>query len=78
MPPVQLQRTYLDLTTPHVADACTRLGIPLRCAPAGTRPLWIGTHVVGRVSPAPPVLAALRVAAPGCEFRLMPDCYDLG
>jgi regulator of RNase E activity RraA len=52
MQPVQLQGTYLDLTTPHVADACMRLGIPVRCAPAGTRPLWSGTHLVGRVCPA--------------------------
>jgi hypothetical protein len=35
MQPVQLQGTYLDLTTPHVADACMRLGIPVRC----TRPV---------------------------------------
>jgi regulator of RNase E activity RraA len=52
MQPEQLQGTYLDLTTPHVADACMRLGIPVRCAPAGTRPLWSGTHLVGRVCPA--------------------------
>jgi hypothetical protein len=52
MQPVQLQGTYLDLTTPHVADACVRLGIPVRCAPAGTRALWSGTHMVGRVCPA--------------------------
>jgi regulator of RNase E activity RraA len=52
MQPAQLHRTYLDLTTPHVADACLRLGIPLRCAPAGTRPVWSGTHLVGRVRPA--------------------------
>lgn len=52
MEPVQLQRTYLDLTTPHVADACLRLGIPVRCAPADMRPLWSGTHLVGRVCPA--------------------------
>jgi regulator of RNase E activity RraA len=52
MHPQQLQRTYLDLTTPHVADACLRLGISVRCAPAGTSPLWSGTHVVGRVCPA--------------------------
>ena len=51
MQPEQLQGTYLDLTTPHVADACMRLGIPVRCAPAGTRPLWSGTHLVGRVCP---------------------------
>ena len=49
---VQLQGTYVDLTTPHVADACLRLGIPVRCAPVGTRPLWSGTHLVGRVCPA--------------------------
>ena len=52
MQPVQLHGTYRDLTTPHVADACIRLGIPVRCAPAGTRPLWSGTHLVGRVRPA--------------------------
>ncbi|MFJ5694981.1 RraA family protein [Arthrobacter sp. NPDC093125] len=48
----QLQRTYLDLTTPHVADACMRLGIDVRCAPVGTAPLWTGTHMVGRVAAA--------------------------
>lgn len=52
MQSVQLQRTYLDLTTPHVADACMRLGIPVRCAPSTMRPLWAGTHLVGRVCPA--------------------------
>jgi regulator of RNase E activity RraA len=48
----QLHRTYLDLTTPHVADACMRLGIAVRCAPPGTVPLWSGTHLVGRARPA--------------------------
>jgi regulator of RNase E activity RraA len=48
----QLHRTYLDLTTPHVADACMRLGIAVRCAPSGTVPLWSGTHMVGRARPA--------------------------
>lgn len=52
MDAVKLQRTYLDLTTPHVADACMRLGIPVRCAPAEMRPVWRGTHLVGRVCPA--------------------------
>jgi regulator of RNase E activity RraA len=51
MQAVQLQRTYLDLTTPHVADACMRLGIPVRHAPAEMRPLWSQTHLVGRVCP---------------------------
>ncbi|SEI96778.1 Regulator of RNase E activity RraA [Arthrobacter sp. yr096] len=52
MEPEQLHRTYLDLTTPHVADACMRLGIDVRCAPTGTTPLWTGTHLLGRVAPA--------------------------
>ncbi|MCP9001969.1 RraA family protein [Pseudarthrobacter sp. RMG13] len=52
MHPEQLHRTYLDLTTPHVADACMRLGIPVRWAPPGTVPLWSGTHVAGRIRPA--------------------------
>ena len=47
-----LQRTYQDLTTPHVADALLRLGIPIRQAPPGVGPLWPGTHVVGRARPA--------------------------
>lgn len=51
MDPVKLQRTYLDLTTPHVADACMRLGIPVRCAPAAMHGLWGGIHLAGRVSP---------------------------
>jgi regulator of RNase E activity RraA len=49
---LELQRSYLDLTTPHVADAITRLGIPVRCAPANVRPVWGGVHIVGRVQPA--------------------------
>ncbi|MBF6671145.1 RraA family protein [Glutamicibacter sp. FBE19] len=48
----ELQRLYLDLTTPHVADAVMRLGIPVRQAPAGLNALWPETHMVGRVLPA--------------------------
>lgn len=47
-----LHTTFLDLTTPHVADACLRLGVPVRCAPATVRPVWSGVHVVGRARPA--------------------------
>lgn len=71
MDAVQLQRTYLDLTTPHVADACMRLGIPVRFAPADTRPVWSGTHLTGRVSPVrhfgsvDVFLEAIDRAAPG-------------
>jgi regulator of RNase E activity RraA len=71
MESVKLQCTYLDLTTPHVADACMRLGIPVRCAPAGMRPLWKEVHLVGRVRPArhygsvDVFLEAINQAAPG-------------
>jgi regulator of RNase E activity RraA len=52
MDTLSLQRTYLDLTTPHVADAVMRLRIPVRQAPATVRPLWEDTHIVGPVQPA--------------------------
>lgn len=71
MPSVKLQRIYLDLTTAHVADACMRLGIPVRCAPAAMRPLWNNTHVSGRACPArhygsvDVFLEAINQAAPG-------------
>jgi regulator of RNase E activity RraA len=52
MNPLDLQRTYLDLTTPHVADAIMHLDIPVRQAPANVRPLWDDTHIVGRARPA--------------------------
>lgn len=41
-----------SLTTAHLADACIRIDVPMRCAPAGTRPLAAGTRVAGRVLPA--------------------------
>ena len=52
MDTLTLQRTYLDLTTPHVADAIMRLRIPVRQAPPSVRPLWEDTHIVGPVRPA--------------------------
>ncbi len=47
-----LQRAYLDLATPHVADALMRLGVPVRQAPTTVGPLWEDTHLVGRARPA--------------------------
>ena len=41
-----------SLTTAHLADACIRVDVPVRCAPAGTRPLAAGTRLAGRVLPA--------------------------
>jgi 4-hydroxy-4-methyl-2-oxoglutarate aldolase len=44
-----------ELSTPLVADACLRLGVPLRAAPAGIRPVLLGLagrRLVGRALPA--------------------------
>lgn len=71
MDAAELQRSYLDLTTPHVADAIMRLGLPVRHAPAAVRPLWTGAHIVGRARPARHAgsvdifLEALEHAQPG-------------
>ncbi|MGO4455363.1 RraA family protein [Arthrobacter sp. RAF14] len=66
-----LRQTYLDLNTPHVADACLRLGIEVRCAPTGTIPLWSGAFLAGRALPvrhfgsADVLLEAIDQAEPG-------------
>ncbi len=71
MDALELQRTYLDLTTAHLADAAVRLGVPVRSAPVDVRPLWENTHIVGRVRPArhygsvDVFLEALERAEPG-------------
>jgi len=39
------------LSTPLVADACLRLGLPVRCGPADLRGLTPGMRVAGRVLP---------------------------
>lgn len=46
-----LQEAYAGLTTPHVADALVRLGVPIRQAPTDLRPLWAETHLVGPARP---------------------------
>ncbi len=40
-----------SLTTPALADACLRLNVELRVAPAGLRPVIEGTRAAGRVLP---------------------------
>lgn len=47
----QLSDAFSTLSTPLVADACMRLGLPLRIASASMRPLISGSHVAGRVLP---------------------------
>jgi 4-hydroxy-4-methyl-2-oxoglutarate aldolase len=40
-----------DLTTPHLADACLKTNTPIRCAPAGLRPLVPDMRCAGRARP---------------------------
>lgn len=39
------------LTTPHLADGCLGIGVPVRCAPAGLLPLAPDMRCAGRVLP---------------------------
>ncbi|MER5308686.1 RraA family protein [Streptomyces sp. NPDC002773] len=45
-------KDFADLSTPLIADACVRLGEPLRAAPAGILPVAPGMRVAGRALPA--------------------------
>jgi 4-hydroxy-4-methyl-2-oxoglutarate aldolase len=46
-----LNDAFSGLSTPLIADACLRLGLPLRIALPGIRPLPVGSRVAGRVLP---------------------------
>ena len=46
-----LNESFSELSTPLIADACLRLGIPLRVAPFGIRPLTLESHIAGRALP---------------------------
>jgi 4-hydroxy-4-methyl-2-oxoglutarate aldolase len=48
---LHLRRAFSRLSTPHIADACVRLGLPVRTAPPGIRPLLAGSHSAGRATP---------------------------
>jgi regulator of RNase E activity RraA len=67
----ELQQRFAALTTAHLADACIRAGLPVRCAPAQLRPLAPGSRLAGRVAPARHAgsvdvfLEAFEDAAPG-------------
>jgi 4-hydroxy-4-methyl-2-oxoglutarate aldolase len=59
------------VTAAHLADACLRVGIPVRCAPAGVHGVLPGAHVRGRALPVSHAgsvdvfLEAIEAAAPG-------------
>ena len=61
----------MELTTAHLADACIRARVPVRCAPAATHAVVPGSRVAGRVCPARHAgsvdvfLEAFAGAAPG-------------
>lgn len=46
-----LNSAFSELSTPLVADACLRLGLPIRVAPPGIRALPAGSHIAGRALP---------------------------
>ncbi|HEY1175794.1 MAG TPA: RraA family protein [Phytomonospora sp.] len=52
MTPTELADRFATLTTAHIADACVRDGVPVRCAPAGTTAVAHGMRAAGRVLPA--------------------------
>lgn len=45
-------KAFADLSTPLVADACVRLGVPLRAAPPGIGAVVPGHRMAGRALPA--------------------------
>ncbi|MYZ37220.1 MULTISPECIES: dimethylmenaquinone methyltransferase [unclassified Streptomyces] len=67
----KLRQRFATLTTAHVADACIRARVPVRCAPPAVRSVVPGGRVVGRVAPARHAgsvdifLEAFEQAAPG-------------
>ncbi|HEX2916287.1 MAG TPA: RraA family protein [Chloroflexia bacterium] len=48
----ELQSRFAALTTAHLADACIRAQVQVRCAPASLRPVIPGSRLAGRVAPA--------------------------
>jgi regulator of RNase E activity RraA len=67
----ELQRRFAVLTTAHMADACIRARVPVRCAPATLQAVVPGSRLAGRALPARHVgsvdifLEALVRAEPG-------------
>jgi regulator of RNase E activity RraA len=66
-----LARRFATLTTAHLADACIRARVPVRCASAAMRSVLPGSRLAGCVCPArhagsvDAFLEAFETAAPG-------------
>ena len=67
----EIVELFQDLATPHIADACLRGGVQVRCAPCELQPLSPSSFVAGRVRPTRHYgsvdifLEALEMASPG-------------
>ena len=67
----ELATRFATLTTAHLADACIRAGVEVRCAPAAMHAVHPGWRLIGRVLPAQHVgsvdvfLEAFTTANPG-------------
>ncbi len=67
----ELRRRFGTLTTAHLADACIRAQLPVRCGPARVQAVVPGTRMAGRAAPTRHVgsvdifLEAFERAAPG-------------
>ena len=67
----ELRHRFATLTTAHLADACIRAQVPVRCAPASLQAVVPGSRLAGRALPAQHVgsvdifLEALGTAEPG-------------
>jgi regulator of RNase E activity RraA len=66
-----LRKRFGTLTTAHLADACIRAGLPVRCAPAPMSAVEPGDRLLGRACPARHLgsvdifLEAFEAAEPG-------------
>lgn len=49
---IDLIERLKTLSTPHLADACVRTGVKVRCAPSTIRPIDLAMRCAGRVRPA--------------------------
>jgi len=48
----EIARQFVTLTTPHLADACVRANMPVRCGPAALQSVLTHGRLAGRVVPA--------------------------
>jgi 4-hydroxy-4-methyl-2-oxoglutarate aldolase len=48
----ELVEAFAQLSTPLIADACVRLDLPVRAAPAGVRAVVVAHRIAGRALPA--------------------------